>query len=105
MTSSRRGIAALPLGAVEPATHDPHRFLAIAQPGIERHYRGIGVADHQLDLAYSVLPQPRLGGAHQPVSETAAPMRRIDRKIIGPPPMPVMTHHDATDDNALPVRH
>src|SRR3954452_17141029 len=98
MTSSRRGMEALSPGAVEPAAHHHYRLRVIAEPGIKPGRFGIGIADHQLDLAYPALLQPRFGAAHQPASETKAPMRRSDCEIIDPAAMPVMTDHDAADD-------
>src|SRR5690242_20586760 len=105
MTSSRRGMEALPPGAVEPAAHHRYRLLVVADPGIKPGRFGIGIADHQLDLAYPALLQPRFGGAHQPAPETKAPMRRGDREIIDPAAMPVMADHDAADDAVLLGRH
>src|SRR4051794_6771519 len=104
MTSSRSGIGALPLGTVEPAAHDCHRFLVIAQPGIERRHFGIGIADHQFDLAYPALAQPRFGGAHQTVPEAATPTRGRDGEVVNPAAMPVMADHYAAGYIALLLR-
>src|SRR4051794_1760859 len=104
MTSSRSGIGALPLGAVEPAAHDRHRFLVIAQPGIERRHFGIGVADHQFDLAYPALTQPRFGGPHQTAPEAVTLTRGRDGEIINPAAMPVMADHHAAGYAAFLLR-
>src|SRR3954453_4082029 len=104
MTSSRSGIGALPLGAVEPAAHDRYRFLVIAQPGIERRRFGIGIADHQFDLAYPALAQPRFGGAHHTAPEAATLTRGRDGEIINPAAMPVMADHHAAGYGAFLLR-
>src|SRR4051812_47048024 len=104
MTSSRSGIGALPLGAVEPAAHDRHRFLVIAQLGIERRHFSISISDHKFDLAHPALAQPRFSGPHQTAPKAATMTRGRDGEIINPAAMPVMTDHHAAGYSAFLLR-
>lgn len=84
--------------SIEETAKHRNRLRLHSKACVEQPRRVVSVAHHQLQLRDTARAQPRLGGHHQPSAQPRAANRRIDREVIDPSAMPVVTHRHATGD-------
>jgi len=87
--------------AVEPLRIDDALLRRVAEPVVERAHACVVRPHHQLNFFDALLAQPILGCRHDGAAEILPLPRRIDRDVIDPTAVAVVSDHGGGDDRAI----
>ena len=86
----------------QPARHHRHVFRCVPDALVELEHFRVRGSHHQLHLYGAARNEPPLCGAHDLSTERGSPLSRVDRHVVHPSAVPIVTNHRGGDEH-IPV--